>query len=179
MVDVRPARPGELESVERELVACLDERYGPPPWCESPEENAREGARLVEAGALPGAVTALALDGRRLVGFAQVRPGELFAADLRAADPVIALAWPAPLAELHQLLVSASVGGRGVGSRLHDTVMDPVRVPALLITHPDATTALRLYARRGWTTLATTSFGPSNPRVVLGRRPAPAADAPV
>lgn len=175
VVDVRPARPGEPEQVLAELVALLDERYGPPPWGESPEENAREARHLVEAGALPGAVTALALDGRRLVGFAQGRPGELFTADLRAAAPAVALEWPAPVFELHQLLVSPAVAGTGVGSRLHDTVMDPVRGPALLLTHPHATAALGLYARRGWVTLARTSLGPANPRVVLGRRPAPTA----
>lgn len=177
-MDVRPARPGELERVERELAALLDERYGPPPWGESPEENAREAGRLVEAAARPGTLTALALDGRRLVGLAQGSPGELFLADLRAADPLVALAWPPPVFELHQLALTASATGSGAGARLHDTVMGRVRVPALLITHPHATAALRLYSRRGWTALAETSFGPANPRVVLGWRPPSTADAP-
>jgi hypothetical protein len=105
------------------------------------------------------------------VGFAQGSAGEGFAADLHRADPGTARAWPPPVFELQQLIVDATVAGTGVGGRLHDAVMSHVPLPALLLTHPDAAAALRLYARRGWVTLAETSFGPAHPRVVLGRRP--------
>lgn len=171
MVVVRRPLGGELSRLEDDLVALLDARYGPAPWHETPVENALQARHLVEA-AVAGAdtVTAIALDGRHLVGLAQGGPGSLFVADLLAADPVAARGWDPPVFELQQLLVAPSVAGAGVGGRLHDAVMDRVERPALLLTHPDAEPALRLYARRGWVELARTSFGPDHPRVILGRR---------
>ena len=178
MVDIRRAGPGELEVALGELTALLDERYGPAPWRESPQENAREARHVVDAAAQPGAVTAVAVDGGRLLGIAHGAPGDTFLADLRAADPDAATAWPAPVFELRQLVLTASATGRGIGGRLHDEVMRAVRLPALLLTHPGATAALGLYARRGWVTLAETSFGPADPRVVLGRGPGGEAGPP-
>lgn len=175
MVDVRVASAGELARVEADLVALLDERYGPAPWHESPAENATQARHLVQAASAVDTAVAVALDGERLVGLAQGWPGALFAADLRAADPAAAQGWDPPVFELHQLLVAPSVAGSGIGGRLHDAVMDRVKGSALLLTHPDAEAAVALYERRGWAVLAHTSFGPEHPRVVLGRRPPPPA----
>jgi GNAT superfamily N-acetyltransferase len=175
MVDVRRVVADELARFEGDLVALLEQRYGPSPWHESTAENVAQARHLVESAAGGDTVTAIALDGDDLVGLAQGGPGSLFAADLRAADPDAARAWDPPVFELHQLLVSPSVAGSGIGGRLHDAVMGAVTGPALLLTHPDAEDALGLYERRAWVVLARTSFGPGYPRVILGRRPLPPA----
>jgi GNAT superfamily N-acetyltransferase len=167
--EVRPARPGELDAAVPDLVAVLVERYAGAPWHESPLENAAGARHLVAEAGWPGTVTAVAFDGTRVVGIAQGGFGETFLADLRGADPVVAAGWGAPVFELRQLVVAAAAAGRGVGGRLHDTVMGAVTAHALLLTHPDAGAALALYGRRGWRTLATAVLAPGHPRLVLGR----------
>ncbi len=169
---VGPARPGELERQQEAVVALLTSRYAAPPWSESPEELMSAAHHLAAEGGRHGVATAVARRHGRIVGLAQGGPGRAFADDLAMARPREDLEeWGPPAFELTQLLVAPGAEGQGVGSRLHDVVIRGVRLPALLLTHPEAAAALRLYDRRGWGVLGHLDVAPGHPRLVLGRRP--------
>ena len=106
------------------------------------------------------------------MGVCQGAPGYTFLADLRSVVPGLADSLRAPIFELRQLAVSASASRAGLGGRLHDEVMSGVAGPSLLLTHPLASAAGVLYARRGWVDTARVHFGPEHPRDIwLLRRP--------
>ncbi|MGL5908503.1 MAG: GNAT family N-acetyltransferase [Phycicoccus sp.] len=167
LVEVRVVDDADLAPWVDDLAHLLQQRYGGPPWNESEAEN-RAAAELFVAEAATTRTVVAVQDGR-LVGAAQGGPGATFGADLLAADPAAAGEFRGEIFELRQLLVAPAVAARGIGGRLHDTVLDGVRLSQLLITHPAARQALHLYARRGWRWLADTEFGPEHPRVILGR----------
>ncbi|HEY1369417.1 MAG TPA: GNAT family N-acetyltransferase [Gaiellaceae bacterium] len=52
--------------------------------------------------------------------------------------------------ELVELAVDPEFQRRGIGGRLHDTLLEPERGPALLSTQVDNGPARRLYFGRGW-----------------------------
>jgi hypothetical protein len=162
-----------LDEHRPQLLALFRERYGAPPWNESDAENAQAVAHLIEAARAPATRTAIACgaDGG-LVGVCQGAPGNTFLADLRGVLPGLADSLRAPVFELRQLAVTTSCSGAGLGGRLHDEVMSAVAGPALLLTHPLASAAGVLYARRGWVDTARVHFGPEHPRDIwLLRRP--------
>lgn len=178
MTGVRRARAGELDEQHEVLVDLLGSRYARPPWGESAAEVVAEARQLAAEVGRRGVRTSVALRDGRIVGLAQGRPGQTFLDDLASALPGQSLqAWGPTAFELRQLLVSPEVEGEGVGSRLYDGLGLPFGLPALLLTHPEAAGALRLYSRRGWVHLARLDVAPGHPRLVLGLRPArPASD---
>lgn len=169
MVEVAGARAGELEDEREAVVVLLTSRYAGPPWGESTEEIAAEAADLTAQVGRRGVLTAVARRHGVIVGLAQGGLGTTFLDDLAAARPGADLrTWGPPAFELRQLLVAPDVAGERVGSRLHDEVMRRVTAPALLLTHPEATGALRLYQRRGWELLVHVDVAPGHPRALLG-----------
>ncbi len=170
VAELQTARTGALLVQHRnDLVALLNLSYGIAPWFESPDENVREAQHMVDSAVQAGVRTAVLLSEGRLVGVAQGGPGVAFLAYLRGASAADAQRLPAHAFEFRQLALDPHHTGLGLGARLHDAVMDDVYGPALLVTHPEAAPALRLYGRRHWRIVGRMDFGTSHPRVILGR----------
>jgi ribosomal protein S18 acetylase RimI-like enzyme len=75
--------------------------------------------------------------------------------------------------EFVELMVDPDLEGIGIGGRLHDELLAPVRSPtAVLSTQQSNRRALRFYARRGWeVVLQEIHFGEGYPPfAVLGKR---------
>lgn len=107
--------------------------------------------------ARPGFRLALALDGDRVVGFAWGYRGDRGQQwpDLVARTlPELPGEWLRDHFELVELVVDPEYRRRGVGGGLHDAVLNGLTGRALLGTTlaPDDP-ALRLYTKRGWSTL--------------------------
>lgn len=99
----------------------------------------------------------LAEDGGDLIGFAwgyRGRRGQ-FWSDLVAEHlPEVADAWVGDHFEFVELGVSRDACGAGVGSRLHDALLEGVEGRCLLSTDADdSDPAARLYRRAGWQSL--------------------------
>lgn len=76
-------------------------------------------------------------------------------AALRAAlGPTVTAHWLDNVFEFTEFAVLPAAQGRGIGGRLHDTILaDLPHRTAILSTYQGETTALHLYRRRGWQTL--------------------------
>ncbi|TDC08057.1 GNAT family N-acetyltransferase [Nonomuraea longispora] len=114
-----------------------------PPWAE-PREAARAIAeRLANDALKPGFTLAVALRGDQVHGFAYgVRCSRL---------ALLASQMPCGDITLRELAVLPAQRGRGLGMRLHDTLLSASPEASWwLSTHPQASAALGLYRRRGW-----------------------------
>lgn len=131
-----------------------------------PEHTARAGFRFV--GALTGAEV--------LVGFAYgftSRPGQWWYDVVLAGMPAdLAATWLAEPFQFTEIAVDPDFQGRGLGSRLHDALLEglPQR-RAVLSTLQADTAAHRLYVKRGWVLLRDNFFFPGVPRryQIMGR----------
>jgi ribosomal protein S18 acetylase RimI-like enzyme len=86
-------------------------------------------------------------------------------------DPAAAQRWLTDTFELVELAVAPHAQGRGIGSRLHDTLLaDLPHQAAVLSTIQSETVALKLYRKRGWTVLLENFFfpGTSKPYIIMG-----------
>lgn len=100
---------------------------------------------------------AVALDGRRMLGFAWGYRGERgqYWPDLVARTlPEVGREWVGDHFEFVELAVDPTSLRQGIGRRLHDAVLDGLTGRALLGTSADdADPAVRLYRSCGWDTL--------------------------
>jgi ribosomal protein S18 acetylase RimI-like enzyme len=71
--------------------------------------------------------------------------------------------------ELVELAVRLDLRRRGIGSRLHDAVLEDERGPALLSTQVDNEPALSLYGSRGWETVVPEIEFPMGSYCVMGQ----------
>jgi len=125
---------------------------------------------------------ATAPDSGRLLGFIygySGEPGQWFH-DLLCAtlSPDLVARWLADSFELVEFGVLPEAQGRGLGERLHDTLLtDVTNRTAILTTRQGDTAALRLYLRRGWREVCAEYHFPDNaqPYAILGRDRTPAA----
>lgn len=128
-----------------------------------PRHAARDGFRLVVARERP--------DGP-VVGFVygyRGAPGQWWYDIVSSAlGTDLTARWMADYFELVTLAVAPSAQGRGIGGRLHDTILQklPYRT-ALLTTLPAETPALRLYRNRGWQVVRENFHFPGGERPVL------------
>jgi len=103
-------------------------------------------------------VAFLALDGDDLLGFTYGYaggPGEYWY-DLvyEAMPPAMREAWLGEHFEFVELLVAPEARGRGLGGRLHDSLLEGRPEPvALLTVRAENALALGLYRKRGWEVL--------------------------
>jgi ribosomal protein S18 acetylase RimI-like enzyme len=74
--------------------------------------------------------------------------------------------------EFTELHVRAEYRRRGIGGRLHDTVLDGIDSPtAVLSTQTDNEPALALYGGRGWEVIVPyLDFGSGRPFLIMGKR---------
>lgn len=157
---------GEGAAAHRDSVLSVwSSAFGPVPdaaaWSASPWDThrARDGYRLV-----------VAHDDGRLVGFAWGYTGERgqYWSDLiaREAEPRID-EWIGGHFEFVELAVAPDARRRGIGGRLHDTLLAGLPHARALLATSDrsADPGARLYASRGWSSLA--RYGAD--RRVMGR----------
>jgi ribosomal protein S18 acetylase RimI-like enzyme len=163
--DVLGRSRSEIEALWRRVFPeTTDERFGEI----LPRHSGRRGLRFLTARADDGA----------LVGFAygyEGEPGQWW------HDQVSAVLteqqredWlPPGHFEFVELMVDPDREGKGIGGRLHDELLAPLRAPtAVLSTQRSNRRALGFYARRGWeVVLSEIDFGEGYPPfAVLGKR---------
>jgi ribosomal protein S18 acetylase RimI-like enzyme len=87
--------------------------------------------------------------------------------------PKLSMEWLEDSFEFTELAVRPRHGGRGIGSALHDCLLDGVAArTAVLSTLQEETRGLRLYERKGWRTLLDNFWFGATPAPyrVMGRR---------
>jgi ribosomal protein S18 acetylase RimI-like enzyme len=160
------------------IVEVFREAFAGPPYFEGPEEAGRFSDRLVAHAEYRGFRICLALDPgqRRVVGFAYgctVPPDSWWWESLAAyLSPNLVRGWLEDAFEIVQLAVLPAEQGRGIGSALHDGLLEGVaHRRAVLSTLAGDTPARRLYDRRGWVLLAANVRfpGADRPHVLMGK----------
>jgi GNAT superfamily N-acetyltransferase len=155
-ITLRWIEPAAVASVADAVVDVYAAAFAGPPYEEGTAARPRFTPRWVAHAAAPGWRGVGAWSGDTLLGFAY---GHAAVAGLPWVDAVLAQLAPTSRAKwsedaflLCELAVVPAHQGRGLGSRLHDTLLEDVpHATALLTTLEDPTTAgARLYARRGW-----------------------------
>lgn len=170
--------PGVLEAI----VGVYDAVFAEAPWYHGPEDTARfrddlpwymecPRSRWVVATQGQGALAAFAF------GFQGGFLPPLRDALILAYGATAAVSWLEDAFQFVELAVLPAYRGRGIGGRLHDALLAPVRSrTAILLTDAGATAALGLYRSRGWELLLDgyVSRISGRPTLVMGLR-APAS----
>lgn len=158
-VEILDVPPGEvLDQANRlELVYCS--AFGSTPWFESAREARSFVLRLLDETENEGFRLVIARKASQLVGFAcgwtavhaNFPIHERYLPLIEWLGPETTTAILQGAFELSELAVVSSRQGRGIGSRLHDELLDRINCDrAWLLTNSGAEPALRLYRSRGW-----------------------------
>lgn len=175
---VRPFDAGAADEVTIDVVQVYAAAFAGPPYDEGAAARSRFAPRWAAHRGAPGWRAVGVWVGAELAGFAY---GHTAVAGLPWVDamlaqlaPTVRQKWAQDAFLLCELAVVPAHRGRGLGSALHDTLIDAVpHATALLTTLADRTNAgARLYARRGWRGLSAPYVAPGYPHhyVVLGVR---------
>ena len=178
LADVRPLAAIDVAAMSAATASVYAAAFSGPPYEEGSAASARFAPRWIAHAAAPGWRGVGAWADGALVGFAY---GHAAASGLPWVDAVVAklppptrTKWCADAFLLCELAVAPEHRGRGLGSALHDAVIDGVpHATALLTTLDDRSNAgARLYARRGWRRLGAPYVAPGYPHryVVMGVR---------
>lgn len=175
-MDIRIAPAGLADAAA--LHEVYADAFGRPPLEEPPEVAAAwRDESLPQHAGRAGFRCLAAWDGDTMAGFTYGYTGEYgqWWTDHVAGvlPPEVAAEWLGGHFELVELAVRASHERRGIGSALHDALLDglPHRVALLTATDDPHAPARRLYHRKGWQVLVEQAFPGSS---VLGRRLRPA-----
>lgn len=157
-VIVGTAPAAELIRRSDELTALYREVFAIAPYFEPPEAVAGFADRLLQHAERRDFRAVLALDGERLIGAAygyRGEPGQWWHDVVRRVlAPEVAAWWLADSFEVVQIAVHPDHHGRGIGGRLHDTLIAEVpNRTAVLTTSQLESPATYLYRSRGWTKL--------------------------
>lgn len=176
-VDVEPIAATDVAGLPKPLVAVYRATFPPPPSTENEADVASFAKRLPRHAARDGFRCAVGREGDRPIGFAYGyvgAPGPWRHDRVRAAlSPPMVERWLDGAFELTELAVVPNAQGRGIGSRLHDAVLDATSAPPVVASTPrDDDPAVAFYRRRGWATLIEDMRYPGapTPRLLLGRR---------
>lgn len=175
---VGPLAASSAAPAPEAIVSVYAAAFSGPPYDEGRAARSRFAPRWTAHAAAPGWRGVGAWSDGVLVGFAY---GHAAASGLPWADAVLAqlapptrTKWCADAFLLCELAVVPEHQGHGLGSALHDALIDGApHATALLTTLDDRSTAgARLYARRGWRRLGGPYVAPGYPHhyVVLGVR---------
>jgi ribosomal protein S18 acetylase RimI-like enzyme len=149
-----------IEDWHGHIVGVYRRAFGAPPYNKGevevtgfaqslPEHVRREGFRFVAA--FEG-------ENESMVGFAYgyiSKPGQFWYDTVATAlGPHAAAEWLTRSFQLAEIAVAPHAQGRGIGSRLHDRLLEGIALrKAVLSTMRAKTAAQRLYRKRGWVTL--------------------------
>lgn len=168
----------EVEAARDELREVYQLAFAPPPYNRDPGVAESFASSLVRHLGREGfrALAARDLAANRIVGFAYgyvTGPGQWWHEQVaRAMTPDQITRWLSGAFELVEFAVSPYAQGQGLGSRLHDTLLQdlPYRT-AVLSTMQSETVALKLYRRRGWVPLLQNFIFPGGARnyMIMGK----------
>ncbi len=172
-VVIRRVAPDEVRRRAEQIVEVYAAAFGPPPYSRGPGHAASFRESLARHAGRAGFRCVVALDAHdEVLGFTYGytgAPGQWWTDCVRAGmPPALAARWMDGHFELVELAVRPEAQGRGIGARLHDTLLEglPHRT-ALLSTIDAETRALHLYRRRGWVVLLEHFFFPNVPEPYL------------
>ena len=178
VAEVRPIAVGAVGASADAVVGVYAAAFSGPPYGEGSAARPRFATRWAGHASAPGWRGVGAWVSGELVGFAY---GHAAAVGLSWVDALAAqlapptrTKWCADAFLLCELAVVPGHQGRGLGSALHDALIDGApHATALLTTLDDRSNAgARLYARRGWRRLSAPYVAPGYPHrfVVMGAR---------
>lgn len=176
--EVRPLVAAAAAAAADDVVAVYAAAFSGPPYEEGSAARSRFAPRWLAHAAAPGWRGMGAWVDGGLVGFAYghaARPGLPWVdAVLARLAPSTQAKWCADAFLLCELAVAPAHRGLGIGSALHDAVIEGApHATALLTTLDDrSTTGAQLYARRGWRRLGVPYVAAGYPHryVVMGVR---------
>ena len=170
--------PAEVEAARDELREVYQLAFALPPY--NRDAGVAEGfaSSLVRHLGREGFRALVARDqaAGRVVGFAYgyvTGPGQWWHEQVaRAMSPEQITRWLSGAFELVEFAVAPRAQGHGLGSRLHDTLLQdlPYRT-AVLSTMQSETVALKLYRKRGWAPLLQNFIFPGGARnyMIMGK----------
>ena len=165
--------PTQVEALQPQFRAVYAAAFARPPYRRGHAVADSFAQSLLNHSRRDGFRCAVARDeAGALAGFAYgytSRPGQWWH-DLVAGalGPAHAAVWMPGSFELVEFAVTPDSQGRGLGSRLHDSLLAGLPHPrALLSTMQAETVALQLYRRRGWVTLVEGFFFPGGDKAYL------------
>ena len=176
--EVRPLAADSAAALSDAVVSVYAAAFSGPPYGEGSAARSRFAPRWIAHAAAPGWRGVGAWVEGALVGFAY---GHAATPGLPWVDAVLAqlaqptrTKWGTDPFLLCELAVAPAHRGLGLGSALHDALIDDApHATALLTTLDDRSTAgALLYARRGWRRLSAPYVAPGYPHryVVMGVR---------
>ena len=176
--EVRPVAASAGADAVESIVSVYEEAFSGPPYDEGLAARSRFAPRFAAHAGAPGWRGFGAWVDGALVGFGYghaATPGLPWVDAIRAQlAPSTRTKWCADAFLLCELAVVPAQQGHGLGSALHDALIDDApHATALLTTLDDRTTAgARLYARRGWRRLGAPYVAPGYPHryVAMGLR---------
>ncbi len=169
--------PRQVETAQPELREIYRQAFAPPPYGREEAVAASFADSLLRQTGLAGFRCAVAQEAvtQRLLGFAYgytSTAGQWWHDHVaRAMSPEQAQHWLLGAFELVEFAVLPEAQGRGLGSQLHDRLLDGLRYrTAVLSTLQAETVALKLYRKRGWVDLVDGYYFPggSKPYRIMG-----------
>ncbi len=167
----------ELASVQDQIIQIYREAFALPPYCMKEIDIAQFAAYLPHHTHQTGFRCFLAkedMDGP-ILGFTYGYRGEAgqWWHDIVAKElgPAAVQEWLTGEFELAELAVRPKMQGKGLGGRLHDTLLQGLPYhAAALSTYQVETAGYRLYQNRGWVTLKQNFLFPgyANPYRIMG-----------
>jgi ribosomal protein S18 acetylase RimI-like enzyme len=155
-----------------QIVGVYRRAFGAPPYNKGEVEVAGFAQSLLGHTRREGFRFVAAFEGETdlIVGFSYgyiSKPGQFwYDTVVRALSPHVAAEWLTSSFQLVEIAVAPHAQGRGIGSRLHDHLLEGVtHRKAVLSTMRAKTVAHRLYRKRGWVTLLDQLRFPSVGRV--------------
>ncbi|EKP95237.1 GNAT family N-acetyltransferase [Thermaerobacter subterraneus] len=160
------------------ILKVYREAFSAPPYCEGPEHFERFNTSLASHLERPGfhCYVALEPDGDKVVGFAygySGLPGGWWWDTVACAlDKESVVRWLEGCFEFVELAVMPAYQRKGIGTLLHNALLDGIPHRKAVLSTLDADTpARRLYERMNWTTLLKDFRFPSGttPYVIMAR----------
>lgn len=179
---VRSLSPGDLRrgSSSVEIQDVYIDAFTEPPYNEPASAGASFVERLQGETDRPGWTLLVAEQNGRIAGFAYgyvTEPGQWWHDRVTAGlEPELVRRWFTESFVLVEFAVKRAARGKGLGSRLHDCLLDSQSQPTMVtMTHEHENDALAFYRQRGWQVVADGfrfSHGDAS-RMILGREAVP------
>lgn len=163
------------ERIQNRIAEIYGAAFSRPPYSQGEEGIRVFAQRFPRHTRNDGFRCLVAEEDGRVLGFAYGftdKPGQWWHEQVAPTMKEAGLSrWLEDAFVLNELAVVPEAQGRGVGSRLHDAILDGLpRRRALLSTHRKKTVARRMYDRRGWSVMLDGFVYPDggDPVVIMG-----------